>query len=748
MRNKNNTKKITNKFNKKKININIISIVLLIIISFGIMLFYPKLKECAKKDKTEMYEDHYFLGKLYDSSYMLYKDVLEYKKGSKISIEEAYVKGYLMDENYQYENDISNTEIEDMTETAINENKEIDAEKKKSILRELNQDYLNNKRILQNNLKNMQYAVLDNNYNVITSNVEETLFNINNIEEKYNLYAEVTFSDEGIVEVGKSYGIREDILRSRMENYNYSKSDEYNPGISTSLKEISDCKFIYAIPKELQYDDYISALKDSYDKGVNQNIIAAFVITVFVVVFILSFFLPYRKAENIVGIRLINKIPTEINICMYMLLAIIIVVICVSGIGVTLDGNAIEVLNRLNLGSAYSNTILFIANILMWSFAIYLIFSGVMLLKYIFNTGLIAYFKENMLVYKIYKFFVRSIKSLKYEIYHIDLKDKYHITIIKIILINFVIVSLISLIWFFGIGAAAIYSIVLFYIMNKYINDIRVKFSKLLESTNKIAEGNLDTEITEDLGIFNPVKDSILNIKQGFKNAVQEEIKSQRMKTELISNVSHDLKTPLTSIITYVDLLKKPDITEEDRKSYIKTLDKKSQRLKFLIEDLFEVSKATSGNIKLNLVKVDIVELMRQTQIELDDKFKKSKLIIRNDYPENRILLNLDSQKTYRVFENLLNNVAKYSMENSRVYVNIINNSDNIEITIKNMSANEIDFSSYEIVERFQRGDKSRNTEGSGLGLAIAKSFVEAQGGIFNIEIDGDLFKVVIIFNK
>ena len=150
----------------------------------------------------------------------------------------------------------------------------------------------------------------------------------------------------------------------------------------------------------------------------------------------------------------------------------------------------------------------------------------------------------------------------------------------------------------------------------------------------------------------------------------------------------------------------------------------------------------------MNLVKVDIVELMRQTQIELQDKLKNSKLVVRNDYPENKIILNLDSQKTYRVFENLLNNVAKYAMENSRVYINIVDNIDTAEITIRNMSANEINFTPDEIVERFQRGDKSRNTEGSGLGLAIAKSFVEAQGGNFNIEIDGDLFKVIITFKK
>ena len=220
------------------------------------------------------------------------------------------------------------------------------------------------------------------------------------------------------------------------------------------------------------------------------------------------------------------------------------------------------------------------------------------------------------------------------------------------------------------------------------------------------------------------------------------------MKTELISNFSHDLKTPLTSIITYVDLLKKDDITEEERKLYIDTLDKKSQRLKFLIEDLFEVSKANSGNVKVNLVKVDIVELIKQSEFELEDKFNKSKLTVKNNFPEDKIVLSLDSQKTFRIFENLFNNVSKYAMENSRVYVDVIEDENEVTILIKNISADEMNFNSNEIIERFTRGDKSRNTEGSGLGLAIVKSFVELQNGRFNIDIDGDLFKAVIKFNK
>ena len=288
----------------------------------------------------------------------------------------------------------------------------------------------------------------------------------------------------------------------------------------------------------------------------------------------------------------------------------------------------------------------------------------------------------------------------------------------------------------------------LFILIRKYVNDISGKYKRLTEATNEIAEGNLDVKIEEDLGIFNPFKDNLEKIQCGFKKAVQEEVKSQRMKTDLISNVSHDLKTPLTAIITYIDLLKDKNLSEEKRIEYLEVVDRKSQRLQELIEDLFEMSKASSGNITLNFEDVDIVSLMKQTLFELDDKIKESSLIIKSNFPEEKILLQLDSQRTFRTFENIIINATKYAMPNSRVYLDIIEHEDSVEVIMKNMAAEEIKFDPNEIVERFVRGDESRNTEGSGLGLAIAKSFVELQGGTFRIEIDGDLFKVIMKFKK
>ena len=220
------------------------------------------------------------------------------------------------------------------------------------------------------------------------------------------------------------------------------------------------------------------------------------------------------------------------------------------------------------------------------------------------------------------------------------------------------------------------------------------------------------------------------------------------MKTELITNVSHDLKTPLTAIITYVDLLKKEDITEEERRSYVATLDQKSQRLKVLIEDLFEVSKANSGNISMNFMEVDVVNLMKQVRLEMEDKIAASGLIFRWNLPEEKIILSLDGQRTYRVFENLLNNILKYSMPNSRVYIDIVERNLEVQVVFKNMSAAELNFDAERLTERFVRGDESRKTEGSGLGLATVKSFVELQNGKVDVSVDGDLFKVTLAWQK
>ncbi len=327
----------------------------------------------------------------------------------------------------------------------------------------------------------------------------------------------------------------------------------------------------------------------------------------------------------------------------------------------------------------------------------------------------------------------------------INFADNHNKFILKAVLCNFVILALICSIWYYGILALIIYSVILFLIFRKCFDALRGKYALLLNATNQMAEGDLDVEITEDLGVFNPFKDEMEKIRSGFKNAVEKEVKSQRMKTELITNVSHDLKTPLTAIITYVDLLKN-EREEEKRQEYIQVLEQKSLRLKVLIEDLFEISKANSANVTLHIMDVDVANLFKQVKLELSDKIKDAGLDFRCTYPEEKVTAPLDSQKTYRIFENLLVNVIKYAMPHTRVYVEIAKEQDRVAVRMKNVSAAELNFNPEEVTERFVRGDASRNTEGSGLGLAIVKSFVELQKGKFWIETEADLFKVEIQF--
>lgn len=301
-----------------------------------------------------------------------------------------------------------------------------------------------------------------------------------------------------------------------------------------------------------------------------------------------------------------------------------------------------------------------------------------------------------------------------------------------------------------GIGAilAVVYSTILFYVLANKYDKVMKDYQVLRKGTKRIAEGDLNTIITEDIGVFESMKEDLTQIRDGFKKAVDEEIKSQRMKTELITNVSHDLKTPLTAITTYVALLKKEDITDEERKEYVNTLERKALRLKVLIEDLFEVSKASSNNITLNLMNVDIVKLMKQVVVEHKEKYDEAGLELRWRTPEEKVELQLDSQKTYRIFENLFMNIQKYAMPHSRVYIDVENVESEVRIVIKNMSAEPLNIAGTELTERFVRGDASRNTEGSGLGLAIAKNFTEVQKGTFDVCVDGDLFKIILVWNK
>lgn len=299
-------------------------------------------------------------------------------------------------------------------------------------------------------------------------------------------------------------------------------------------------------------------------------------------------------------------------------------------------------------------------------------------------------------------------------------------------------ISLILLLIFSGAEA--------YLLLRRGVEDYRI-----LQGVKEIAEGDLSAQIkVEDMhGDVKELAEAINSMGAGLLSAVDESTKNERMKADLITNVSHDIKTPLTSIINYVNLIKLEHVENERVKNYVQILDEKSQRLKQLTEDLVEASKVSSGNVKLDMQKIDIVELIYQTSGEFDEKFESKELTIVTKLPNSAVYIWADGRHLYRVIENLYNNVAKYAMENTRVYVEVQAGEKEISFSIKNVSERSLALENSnveDLTERFIRGDTSRTTEGSGLGLSIAKSLTLLMGGQFMISVDGDLFKANITF--
>ena len=271
---------------------------------------------------------------------------------------------------------------------------------------------------------------------------------------------------------------------------------------------------------------------------------------------------------------------------------------------------------------------------------------------------------------------------------------------------------------------------------------------QIIAGLKRITDGELQYKIpTEKLsGEQEQVADYINHIGEGLDAAVENSLKNERMKTELITNVSHDIKTPLTSIINYVDLLKRENLEDPKIRGYLEVLENKAQRLKVLTEDVVEASKASTGNITLEMTELNFVELVHQVIGEFEEKFEERNLEMVVHFDEEEAIICADGRRLWRVLENIFGNVSKYAMENTRVYVDVKVDRPNVQLSLKNISAQPLNISAEELTERFIRGDVSRNTEGSGLGLSIAKDLVQLQGGEFKLYLDGDLFKVTIEF--
>ncbi len=710
--------------NKEKLIVNLIVLVLLVIISIGICLSYGFIEKIAIKEREDFnpFTSSAFIESLSNDNHALYYQLENEKLGGNKSPSEILFRGDL---NYEGEGTYLKDEVD------------------RNIYRYEEQ--------LSSNADNIQYyayqRIFDENNNEQINAIgnKDELGSLNNedlenemlkrLEDEYDFYIVMNYNSQGNLSISKIKGGDKATIYSDFS----SNKRTYN-GIEY-LYPIKDTTFIYGIKdKEAIIPNYYFYWTHSYFNNITTVLVIVSVLILFI-----SLVAPYKFTKKLIGFKSIVKIPFEILLIGFMCLMIGFYILGSQLAFETIKGTIFSLLQGFDISKGVATTIIGVTNLLWWIIGFYILFNSITYIKFVFNKGVLRYIKEDTIIAKLFIVISNIIENFTSNI---DIREKNTKKLIIVVGVNAIILSIMSMFWFFGVFGIIIYSIIIFNLAKKYIDDINIKYNKLLKSTNDIAQGNLSVDINEDLGVLNPLKEEVEKIQSGFKKAVEKEVKSEKMKTELISNVSHDLKTPLTSIITYVDLLKDDTLSEEKKKQYLDTLDRKSQSLQYLIEDLFEISKVNSKNISLNLSDVDLVYLMKQTLLELDYKIKEANLKIKTNFNKDKIICSLDSQRTFRVFENLITNITKYSLEGSRVYIEIFESSENIKITLKNIAKEEMDFNSKDIIDRFVRGDKSRNAEGAGLGLAIAKSFVEVQGGTFDIVLDGDLFKAIIKFNK
>ncbi len=427
----------------------------------------------------------------------------------------------------------------------------------------------------------------------------------------------------------------------------------------------------------------------------------------------------YRREEARPRYGALEKIPFDVFTVLYGIIAVLL--------GLILFGGNVLFWNPIAL---LISALLFICFYLLalsylLSFAIRLKVGGLV---------------KNMLIYRIFAWLFREIGSF---FRHLPLIWKTVLFVGVVLLLDFIAIlscyytSSYLLYWFIR---ALILVPVIFY--------IAVTLRRLETGGKQIAKGDLTYQIDTShmIGDFKQFGNSLNSIREGMSRAVDERIKSERMKTELITNVSHDIKTPLTSIINYVDLIKKEPIENEAIREYVAVLDRQSARLKKLIEDLVEASKASTGNLTVDMKPCDFGVLLQQAVGEYDEKLKSAGLEAIVTCPEEPVKIMADGRYMWRVIDNLMSNICKYSQPGTRIYLNLAKESGKAVVTFKNISRYSLNISAEELMERFVRGDSSRSTEGSGLGLSIARSLAELQKGRLSLSIDGDLFKATLIF--
>lgn len=560
--------------------------------------------------------------------------------------------------------------------------------------------------------KNFKYLIIDNKNSVAYTNVEHTMFtdSIEEIKERLAKNSIYWNYEKGNVNTS--------IEKLKLEEIRYKS-------IYKSIDDAKNFSVYTSLENDLTYYDQYRINKTVFDMAQilykpALYLLPLSIIAVLVLLIMNCFFIGLRNENGEVILNAFDKTPLLVAL---IILFILFMIGCGFLIALTSE-NLTLILSGIAIGAVivYISFVFFLETII----------------KRIKSKTLF----RNTITYRI----LRWIKSL------ITSMTRNANMTVKLILIfiAFGILNIIGFglsinnepIGFFILIAIWVYA---FAKMHQWL----VRYIEIKNAINEIYIGNTEVHLDEKRykGSLNSMAIQVNDIAGGLSNAIQEKLKSERLKTELITNVSHDIKTPLTSIINYVDLLKKEKMPNEQAEEYLNILDNKSQRLKRLTEDLVEASKASSGNIKLNIEKLNVNELLKQVSGEFEDKFKSRNLEEVMSLPEKNVYINADSRYMYRILENMYSNISKYAMDNTRVYIDVIPNNNRITIQMKNISKEKLNISTEELMQRFVRGDSARNTEGSGLGLSIATSLTTLQGGTFNIYLDGDLYKVIIEFD-
>ena len=567
----------------------------------------------------------------------------------------------------------------------------------------------------------------------------------NHFDEESNaknalFYGELTYDENGNL---RQSGNMDATEFSFLSLYNFYTLDGIVSNLMTDYDEDvelnppTDLKVTLFIPKEMKTGGlvYTSVYNDSVwvPFVLLALLISSFVIGVYLLL------ISWKILAKTQFFKTILSWKAEFNIFFFGTLTILVISVCMYIMGVTINDILLPAMVRYGLSAA--GVWVNIINFCLLFLSLFFIGIDIYYVKYSLCSGFVRFLKEDTWLGNRIMELYGGIKDLS----NYDLDQKIKSLILKGVLLNTVLMFLCALFW--GWLLVLIYGVVSYIFLLHQAQRIVKEYDKLLVRLDRIAQGDFKVDDQYQTSILPSLQEKLDTVQEDFEEAVKERVRSQNLRTELITNVSHDLKTPLTGIKSYLELLNDSQLSAEDKEEYLIRLNQYTDRLSKLIEDLFEVSKANSGNIQLETQNVDIVSLVEQVLVENETMLEKKGLspVIRK--PEEPILCLLDGDKTVRIFENLLSNVAKYALENTRVFVTMEKNQDTVDIMIQNISKTPLDFDPHDITERFVRADQSRHEEGSGLGLAIVKSFCEIQNGSFTVQLDGDVFKAIVSFS-